>query len=218
MRLERGTLVSDTDPELARAIARVCHPGPVFAERVSEQTKIALDEAHAALERLAADGFLERIPTTWNGQPDIEWTTTTRGGALANASFLKPITRERARLLLDGVIARATDYNADPDKPMWVDQVSVFGSFLDPDAVDFGDLDVHAVFSHRSENPADAAREYAKRSGKRFQSFIDELFWPEKEARQILKGRNAYISLHTEDVTQFTDRVETVYERERADA
>lgn len=92
---------------------------------------------------------------------------------------------------------------------------AVFGSFLDRDAVDFGDLDLQVELVNRpAEDLAEAKLAYAKASGRSFSSFMDQLFWAEKEARQVVKNRSGYISIHTEDISRYTDRWEVVYERE----
>ncbi|MCP3420316.1 hypothetical protein [Nocardioides pinisoli] len=218
MRLQRGTLVSGIEPELAREVARLCHWEPVPASYIAARRDVSDAEARKWLEQLEADGYLERSQgRDWDGGPkdtQDEWTTTARGGALAGASFLKPITRAKAEALLDGVLHRARAYNDDPDKPLWIDEVTVFGSFLDPEAADLGDLDIHYASSRRYDDQERAVA-YARQSGRRFASFIEELFWPQKELSQVLKNRSGYISLTTENLSQLTDRFQVVYRRER---
>lgn len=153
--------------------------------------------------------------STLAGESFVEWSTTIRGSALAMASFLKPMTRQKTQWLLDGVIERAEAYNADPAKPFWIDRISVFGSFLDEAASDFGDLDLHVTLTDRpSDDLAKARRDYARASGRRFSSFLDELFWARTDALRTLKNRSGYISIHDEVITEFTDRWLNVYERE----
>lgn len=218
MRLQRGTLVSGIDPEVARAVARLCHWDPVPSSYVAARQDVPEAVARGWLEALEEDDFLERsIGRGWDGTKVVgqdEWTTTVRGGALAGASFLKPITRAKASILLDGLLKRARAYNADPDKPLWLDEITVFGSFLDPDAEDFGDLDIHYAFSRRY-NDQERALAYARASGRRFSTFLEELLWPSKELSQVLKNRSGYISLTTEELAELTDRFEVVYQRER---
>ncbi|GAB4085053.1 hypothetical protein GCM10028784_16830 [Myceligenerans cantabricum] len=54
---------------------------------------------------------------------------------------------------------------------------------------------------------------YARASGRTFGSYIDEIFWARTEAKQILRNRSGYLSLHTEDLSDVTDRIRVVYER-----
>ena len=52
---------------------------------------------------------------------------------------------------------------------------------------------------------------FARSSGRRFSSFMDELFWAEKELKQVLRNRSGHINLHTEDISRFTDDWQVVY-------
>jgi hypothetical protein len=220
VRLQRGVEVADMDPDVARRLARACHGGASYPTSVVAMwAQVSPNEADELLDRLADAGFLERQVRHWDGESHVEWATTVRGGALANASFLKPMTREKAQWLLDGVLGRASTYNADPAKPIWVQRIAVFGSFLDPDAVDFGDLDLHVELVNRpADDLVEAKLAYARASGRSFSSFMDQLFWAEKEARQVLKNRSGYISVHIEDISRYTDKWEVVYERDTGTA
>jgi DNA-binding IclR family transcriptional regulator len=57
---------------------------------------------------------------------------------------------------------------------------------------------------------------YARASGRSFAAFLDELFWAKKEAIGLLKNRSGYHSIHTEDLSDVTDRMRVVYERSTA--
>jgi hypothetical protein len=214
--LQRGVQVAGVDPDVARRLARACHGGHSYPTSVvATWSQASSEDADELLSRLAEAGFLERRVQHWDGIDHVEWATTVRGGALANASFLKPMTRDKAQSLLQGVLARANSYNADPTKPMWVQRIAVFGSFLDRDAVDFGDLDLQVELVDRpADDLVESKLAYARASGRSFSTFMDQLFWAEKEARQVLKNRSGYISIHTEDISRYTDRWEVVYERE----
>ena len=52
---------------------------------------------------------------------------------------------------------------------------------------------------------------YARASGRSFGTFIEELFWPARELRMILKNRSPAISITSEDIRELTDRFEIVY-------
>lgn len=115
------------------------------------------------------------------------------------------------------MLDRAVAYNADPDKPVWIERISLFGSLLDETATDFGDIDLHVVLEDRAEsNATEAALAYARASGKTFPSWIDLRFWAMTEAKQILRNRSGYLSIHTEDLTDVTDRMRVVYDRKQA--
>ena len=213
MRLQRSVDVAGIEPGLAREAARACRVDWTSAEYVAERLHLPLDEAVAVLGRLEQEGFLERSEQKWGGKPTPVWTTTVSGGALAQASFLKPITREKAESLLAGVVERATIYNDDPERPLWIERITLFGSLLDGDATDFGDVDLQLVHATRPSPDEHVKLTYANSSGRSFPTFLDKLFWAEKEMRQILKNRSPYISLTDEDISRITDGSKVVYER-----
>ena len=219
VRLQRGVDVAGVDPDVARRLARGCHGSdPQETEVVAARAVVDVGAAAVMLQRLEGAGFLERSDTAWRGEPCTAWATTVRGGALANASFLKPMSRRQAEMLLAGVLDRARSYNEDPAKPMWVDRIAVFGSLLDDEATDFGDIDLQVSLSDRpSSDRARSHVDFARASGRSFSTFMGQLLFAERDALQTLKNRSGRISVHTEDVTRFTDRWKVVFERDDLD-
>lgn len=72
-----------------------------------------------------------------------------------------------------------------------IETVVVFGSFLGTKDM-LGDLEV--AVKKRDRNLADPDRSntalaYAAKSGRRFSSFVDELFWAAREVNQILRRK-----------------------------
>lgn len=166
-------------------------------------------------QALAAEGWLKINVEDLDGE--AWWVTTTRGNALAQASFGKPITRATAARHLAAVIERAQAFNADSTHLGEIVELVVFGSYLDPAATHLGDLDLGVTFRSRIASTATADEHtatllaYARASGRQFNTFLDRLFWPEHEAILHLRNRSAVINITTEDVGSLTDRWETVY-------
>lgn len=174
---------------------------------------VGRDPARDQLRAFEVAGYIRHIEE--DGAPDGDlWVTTIQGNALAQASFGKPISRATAARHLAQVIERARGYNADPDRLLTIAEIAVFGSYLDPAADRLGDLDL-AVSVVRRETSGEPYVErvlaYARASGRRFGVFIEQLFWPARELRMILKNRSPAISITNEDVTKLTDRFEVVY-------
>jgi predicted nucleotidyltransferase len=94
-------------------------------------------------------------------------------------------------------------------------KVSLFGSLLDETADDFGDVDLHVVLSDRAaeHDAAEAAVAYARASGRTFANFLNGLFWAKTEVARLLENRNGYLSIHTEDLSDVTDRMRVLDER-----
>ncbi|HCF0591769.1 hypothetical protein [Pseudomonas aeruginosa] len=93
-------------------------------------------EAQPTWEQLVAEGFIE---TSAEGA-----RPTSRMDDLARARFGNPLPRKKAEALIDRSVAAAKALNALPlDAPFyWVTRLAVFGSYLDPQKLELGDLDL----------------------------------------------------------------------------
>ncbi|EMY34450.1 hypothetical protein D477_009515 [Arthrobacter crystallopoietes BAB-32] len=160
-------------------------------------------------ERLAKNGYLEEVSVGSDGE--TWWITTISGNAVAMASFAKPITRRTADRLVAGLLERTEKYNADPGKLLYVERLRIFGSYIDRDIDPLGDVDVEIRIGRRSTDPKDLLA-YTAASDRRFNTYLDRLFWPERELIMILKNRSAAINITDEDVERITERFETLYE------
>jgi len=212
MRLQRGVAVAGLDPQHARLLAKACAVDWADAETVAARVGHPVDSVRSGLDALTAHEFLITEPAAWDPcQP--WWRTTIAGSALAMASFLKPISRAKVERLLAGVLERASAYDADDEKPYMIGEIAVFGSYLNPEAVDFGDLDLAVKFAPRAGHRADSTEllAYARASGRSFSTLIQELAFAEHELLRILRNRSGYINVHTEDITRFTEAFRVVY-------
>jgi hypothetical protein len=166
------------------------------AKRIPDQTAAA----HALIDQLLKDGMVEQCKD--GNQPTYK--TTTKGNALTLTDFVPRINRAKAEKLLKGVLERVAGINARADLLHWVTEVRVFGSYL-TDTDDLGDLDLAIKLERRSIKKtgnypwAKACVAMARRSGKTFSSYLDELAYPETLVRRMIKNRSPYISLHGTD-------------------
>jgi predicted nucleotidyltransferase len=165
-------------------------PGRQTCKPIPDQTKAA----RALLRGLLAEGLVERSK---NSSGDTFYTTTVKGNAFAGSSFRR-MDRARADVLLAGVLERAAEINAREDLLHWVTEIRVFGSYGNG-ADDLGDLDLAIDLErrpHQEDSFAEASRRMAQASGRRFSSYLEELYYPERLVKQLLKNRSAYVSVH----------------------
>lgn len=208
MRIAKTDVIAGLPAAAARDIMKVFGSQELPAEYAGEvlaRYGIATP-ADVVVKALADAGYL----TVDNEYRDVEWTTTIQGNALGMASFGKPISRKTADRLLDELIQRARSYNADPGKPMFVRTLTIFGSYLDEAVDPLGDLDVGLVQGQRTSDDAELRR-YTRASGRTFKTYIDQLFWPQRELFLLLKNRSAAINITLEDLSDLTDRTRIVY-------
>ena len=199
MRVAKTDTVAGLPAPLAREVVRFFRGGPHEQRAASALLrKNGITDDDDIFSALKAHGYLER---RYEGDDDyIWWETTTDGNALAMTSFGKAITKKTADRLVAELVTRAREYNADADKPLFIDALRVFGSYLDPDIDPLGDVDIELSHGWRSTDPQTLI-DYTKASGKHFSDYMDELFWPEKELIQRLRNRSAALNITTETST-----------------
>jgi len=158
--------------------------------RLQEQLSLDKESALALAEELEAQGY---IKPPENGV----YSFTNKGDEFVRASAAGKVSRQTAENALIGLLARVDQYNADPTKPLTVEAVVVFGSFLGSN-VKLGDLDIAVKDCNRNPtdtDPSATALAYAERSGRHFSNIVEWISWPNTELRQILKARKRTIAI-----------------------
>lgn len=214
MRLRRGQIVAGLPAETARSVAKACHAAWVNADRIAYVCKLDGVATDAALDQLFAEGFVKRrVHAEGSNHEWAEWSTTVTGAALAMASFAPPIKRAKADQLLAGVLDRVASYNADEGKLYTITEVRVFGSYLDREVAELGDLDLDISFEPRTAEAEEPVTQldYAVKSGRQFSTFLDRLFWSRNELLQVLRVRSRYINIHVDEVRQLGVNFRVVY-------
>jgi hypothetical protein len=208
MRVAKSDVIAGLPADLARAVVRRFRGGEMVAEAVADLLKDSGLEPASVLARLEASGYVEKIQVDHHG--DTWWDTTIQGNALAMASFGKPISRKTADRLVSDLLERARTYNADQGKPLFINTLRVFGSYLNPDIDPLGDVDIELTYGRRITDPK-VLSAYARASGRSFNTYVDQLMWPLTELVQHLKNRSAFLNITTEDIALLTDRFDTIY-------
>jgi predicted nucleotidyltransferase len=201
--VKRGTIDPDMrrfykeDDDLTNLRSRF---GASVIKPIPDQTAAA----EVLIDQLLKDGMIERCKDR-RDQPT--YRTTTKGNALTLTGFVPRMNRAKAEKLLKGALERVAAINARTDLVHWVTEVRVFGSYL-TDTDDLGDLDLAIKLQPRLLDEkaktgrdafTEAGLELARRSGKRFGSFIHMLTYPQTLVRQMVKNRSPYISVHETD-------------------
>ncbi|HEX9514804.1 MAG TPA: hypothetical protein VF940_01365 [Streptosporangiaceae bacterium] len=212
MRVSKDDKICGVPAPTARRLMRAYHDDHTV-EVACEVLDLDREAAQVPLVALEAAGYLRRVE---NGiaSSGSRWVTTIQGNALAQASFGKPISRATADRHLAQVLERTRAYNADPSRLLTISEIAVFGSYLDPAIDRLGDLDLAVIVVRRDTDGnryVDKVLAYGQENGRSFGVFIEQLFWPLRELRMILKNRSAAISITGEDIRKLTDRYEIVY-------
>lgn len=208
MRVVKTDTVAVLPAVLTRSIVRKFRGREMVAEAVADLLEGTGYEYEAVLAELEAAGYMEKVRVDTQG--DVWWDSTIQGNALAMASFGKPISRKTADRLVAGLVERAHTYNGDPGKPLFIGTLRVFGSYLSPGIDPLGDVDLELTYG-RKITDRQALSDYTKATGRSFNTYMDQLMWPQTELVRHLKKRSASINITLEDITRITDTFDTIY-------
>ena len=134
------------------------------------------------------------------------WRKTLKGSTLGLASAAKPVLRKTADSILAKFMERVQIVNSDSNFLVKVKKVLIFGSYL-TQSPRINDIDIAVELAWKENHPkikgknkAHVAVEHARNAaskGRRFSTYVNELYWPEQEVELFLKARSRTISLHT---------------------
>jgi predicted nucleotidyltransferase/predicted transcriptional regulator len=135
----------------------------------------------------------------------IEYQLTTKGQSLCVARSVPPLNKAKADKFFNEFMQRVEDVNNNDYYLFKVEKVLLFGSYLNPNNADFGDIDVAIELKRKIDNFDEYNKirvervQEMKQNGKQFSNYGEELFYPENEVKLMLKNQCRYISLHSTD-------------------
>ena len=172
-----------------------CRTDTFTLEEVCNHFEIHNLEANSLLRELTKQEFIEKSSSDY-------YKTTLKGEALRIARCVPPINRDKADKIFKDFMQRVEEINNNDYYLYRVSKILLFGSYINKDAVDFGDVDI-AFELEKKVNDVDEFEKLnsefidkAIYEGKYFSSIIEELFYSETVVISKLKNRNRYISLH----------------------
>ena len=167
---------------------------------IASELEITPTEAEKVVAELMARGWLEPAEP-WPEDKETYYRLGPEGSRVTAAKMLPPINRAKADAVVRGLLDRIKVVNANPELVYVVAEARVFGSYIDPEATDFADVDVAVRLEPRDptrdrRDIVQAEQDRAALSGHSF-GLIERLSYGQTEVRRILKGRQRYLSLHT---------------------
>lgn len=147
-----------------------------------------------------------------------KYKVTVKGNALAQVKFVKRMNKAKADKIFNEFMKRVAEINEDESYIYRVSKLWLFGSYLHPEADDYGDIDIayeleHKIndyhsFSEAKQRIIDNAKAY----GKVFSSIVEEVCYPSNLILRYLKNRSPYISLHCmEDIETLSAPHKQIY-------
>ena len=189
------------------------HTDTFTLKKMCDYFNINESEANAILKELHNKEFIE--------SSNDYYKITLKGSALGNARCVPPINRVKAEKILNDFMQRVEEINNNDYYLYRVSKILLFGSYINKDATDFGDIDIAFELDRKIKDPDEFQKldwefiDKAKDEGKYFSSYIEELFYSRRVVLLKLKNRSRYISLHEMsdeilDITQ-TKQIYPVY-------
>jgi hypothetical protein len=154
------------------------------------------------LDALIQQALVEPEPAEEAWGDEVRYVRTALGGTFAKALGVPPVRREAAERALRDFIRRCREVNRDDNFVFKVERAIVFGSFLS-DAEEVGDVDValrtrpkikYGAPDHWTAIVSKQVRA-AKRRGRTFSSYFDELAYGSRSVELYVKNRSRIVQL-----------------------
>jgi predicted nucleotidyltransferase/predicted transcriptional regulator len=159
------------------------------------------------IKELLKNDFIEKAIDKKYG---IEYQLTAKGQSLCAARSVPPLNKAKADIIFNEFMQRIEEINNNDYYLCKVEKALLFGSYLNSENKDFGDIDIAIELKRKIDdfdeyNNARKKRiQEVRQIGKHIANYGEELFYPENEVRLKLKNRSRYISLHEiDDVEKF---------------
>jgi hypothetical protein len=126
------------------------------------------------------------------------YALTIAGNALTKAKVGKRMPRDTAQTLLDGLLQRVHEVNADDTWPHVVERVYLYGSFSRPGDDPVGDIDLAIDARPRvsDQDEWDQLRDaMIERDGAAPRSYMDRVYYPGRKLLTYLRGRSTRLDL-----------------------
>jgi hypothetical protein len=196
MRLRSSETLGGVPVLEVRALIRRWYDGAAPLDFIGEHLELRRAERQRLLAALLEEGLLTRE----EGDP-VRYELTVKAHAFAQATAAAPLRRSTADTKLRELVARMVHANASAEFLVGVESAYVYGSYL-TDVPRLGDLDVSLTLWRKEpdgERFTELSRAAARKSGRRFGTFIDFLSWPDKQLLLFLKQRARVYSLHQDE-------------------
>lgn len=162
--------------------------------------KITKKKARQLLKNLLELGYIEEVQV--DGYKI--YRNTLKGNALALSKAVPSLSREKADALYNAFIERVKQVNQEDYYLYKVTKVQLFGSYLTVSPV-VNDIDICLELDRKEadseiwlkQNQARVSE--AAQKGVRFNTYLDELFYSEREVRSFLSAKSRYLSFHDPD-------------------
>jgi predicted nucleotidyltransferase len=210
MRIEKNEKIGNIPMVKIRDYFKCLRPASISKEGLRKYFGLNFQDCDLLINELLQNGFIVLADETLQ---DDEYQLTTKGQALCAARCVSPMNKEKADKVFNEFMQRVEEINNNDYYLFKVEKLLLFGSYLNPENSDYGDIDIAFELKRKIKDYAEHEKVNKKRvqeaweKGKVFSSFIDELGYSELEVILKLKNRCRYLSLHpmTDEILEIAE-------------
>ena len=196
MKIDKKTLICGISIIIIRNFLRQFRtPASFSLQNVSGYFAVSKQVGNSLLKALIALEYVEKKSVD-------KYEVTVKGNALAQTKFVNRMNKAKVDRIFSEFMKRVERVNEDDTFIYRISKLILFGSYLNPAAVDYGDIDIayelerKIIDNDKFQEINQCIIDDAKRNGKYFSSMVDELFYTYDQVLYYLKNRSPYISLH----------------------
>lgn len=149
-------------------------PESFSLQTITEYSGLTKPSGTSLLNELLNSGYAECVNTD-------KYKVTIKGNALAQVKFVKRMDKAKADKVFNEFMKHVSEINEDESSIYRVSKLCLFGSYLNPEAEDYGDIDIAYELEHKISDDkrfSEASQRIianAKADGKVFSSILDEI-------------------------------------------
>lgn len=198
MKIDKKTLICGIPIIRIRDfVRRYRTPGSFSLQTIMEYFKLTKPSGTCLLNELLNSGYAEQTKTN-------EYKVSVKGNALAQVKFVSRMNKAKADNVSNEFMKRVEEINGDENYIYRDPKLYLFGSYLNPEADDYGDIDIAnelecKINDERFTEVSQRIVANAIAAGKVFSSIVEEVCYPTDLVLRNLKNRSPYISLHRMD-------------------
>jgi hypothetical protein len=198
MRIEKNEKINNIPVIKIRNYFRKARHYGFSKERIRNHFHLNENDVNLLINELIRNELIEQRNSY---SAEYEYQLLRKGNALCAASCVPPISKQKADKIFNEFMQRVEEVNND-DYYLWrVNRLYLFGSYLNPNNNDFGDIDLLYILKRKIADEFIFQQRCRQRfteeiaKGRRFKDIFERYAWPAKEVVRKLKNKNPYISL-----------------------
>ena len=156
------------------------------------------------IKSLIEEGFIEKEKQ--------HYVLTDMAIGFSNSKFFSPITKTKAQSIVNDLVNRAIEINSNPYYVGKVNTIKIFGSYIDPNKKDCGDIDVIVDIARKKNISSEESTEIShQRTKNKTMNLVDRIGYAEYiEPLKYLKNKSKYLSFCEDNPSKHQH--ETIYE------